>query len=51
MMSSRHLDHGHFHCLLGDRPRIFSLPNMPPLVYFWLILSPDDTSELMTVLW
>lgn len=30
--------------------RTFSLPNVLPFMYFWLILSPDCASELMIVL-
>lgn len=30
--------------------RTYSLPNVLPLLFFWLVLSPGHTSELMTVL-
>lgn len=33
------------------RPRTFSLSHALPLMYFWLIVSPDYASEIMTVLW
>lgn len=46
----RHLDHGHPHHPPGGGSRTFSLPNVLPLMCFWLILSPSHTSELMTVL-